>query len=61
MIITGDYGYYIEWYAVPFVWAAGALVFILTLHLAKLVGRVHGAFAKVMLVGRFSEAGQAQS
>lgn len=61
MVVTGDYGYLIEWYAVPLVWAAGALVFILTLHLAKLVGRVHGAYAKVMLVGRFSDSGQAQA
>jgi len=59
MVITGDYGYYIEWYAVPFMWAAGALVFILTLHLAKLVGRIHGAYAKVMLVGRFTDSDQA--
>jgi hypothetical protein len=60
MIVTGEYGYYIEWYAVPFLWAAGGLVFILTLHLAKLVGWLHGSYAKVMLVGRISEADQAQ-
>jgi hypothetical protein len=59
MVVTGDYGYFIEWWAVPFVWALGLLVFILTLHGAKLVGRIHAAYAKVMLVGRFSEAEQA--
>lgn len=59
MIVTGDYGYFIEWWAVPFVWAFGLLVFVLTLHGAKLVGKLHAAFAKVMLVGRFSEADQA--
>jgi hypothetical protein len=61
MVVNGDYGYFIEWYAVPIVWAAGALAFILTLHLAKLVGRVHAAYAKVMLVGRFSEGDQASA
>ena len=25
MIITGEYGYFIEWYAVPFVWAPACL------------------------------------
>ena len=59
MIVNGDYGYFIQWWAFPLVWALGVLVFLLTLHLAKLVGWLHGSYAKVMLVGRFSSADQA--
>ncbi len=34
----------------PFFWMASAVTWLLTLHMAKLVGRIHGWLAKVMLV-----------
>ena len=34
----------------PFVVIAGALLFLSTLHLAKLTGKIHGKFARAMLV-----------
>ena len=37
-------------YGMPLVMAAGGLIIILTLHLAKFVASIHGRFAKAMLV-----------
>jgi uncharacterized membrane protein len=42
--------YYIPGWLIPFVVLVGVLWLLLTLHLAKLIGRLHGAFAKHMLV-----------
>lgn len=56
MIRTGAYGYWIEPYAFPLLFAAGILGLVLMLWLAKGVGYLHGAYAKVMLVGRGSES-----
>lgn len=56
VFINGQYGYFIEWYGMPFMIAAGVLGFILTLWVAKGIGHAHGAFAKVMLVGRIDQA-----
>jgi hypothetical protein len=53
MFIDGNYGYYTHPAAYPLVMALGALVFFLTLWLAKGIGIVHGMWAKTMLVGRF--------
>ncbi|MDP2182261.1 MAG: sensor domain-containing protein [Actinomycetota bacterium] len=55
MFIMGSYGYLIEPWAAPLVMAVGALGFVLMLHIIKLVGRLHAGYAKVMLVGNFSE------
>lgn len=55
MFVDGSYGYFLQPWAIPFSIAAGVLGFIVTLHAAKLIGKVHAAYAKVMLVGRFSE------
>lgn len=55
MFIMGSYGYLIEPWAAPLVMALGALGFVLMLHVIKLVGRLHAGYAKVMLVGNFSE------
>lgn len=41
---------WVPFYAMPLVMIIGGLILILTLHLAKQVGRMHGKFAKVMLV-----------
>jgi uncharacterized membrane protein len=47
-----EYGYYIEPWAMPLIMALGVLGFFVTLWLAKGVGKVHGMWAKTMLVGR---------
>ncbi len=41
---------WIPFYAMPLVMAAGGLLLVLTLHLARFVASVHGRFAKAMLV-----------
>ncbi|MFC1544409.1 sensor domain-containing protein [Gemmatimonadota bacterium] len=46
------YSYYVELWMFPFVLVLGALIILLTLHLARGVGKVHGGMAKVLLVGR---------
>lgn len=38
-------------WSMPIVMLVGALLFLVTMHLAKLVGRAHGALAKALLVG----------
>ncbi|MFA5845179.1 MAG: sensor domain-containing protein [Coriobacteriia bacterium] len=50
-----EYGYFLDPWAIPLVMAGGVLGFVLTLWLAKGVGRLHGAYAKAMLVGRAGE------
>lgn len=45
------WGYYLEVWMMPFVVILGALLIILTLHLAKIVGKWHGSMAKYLLVG----------
>jgi hypothetical protein len=42
--------YYTAGWAVPFVMIGGALLLTATMHLVKYAGRLHGLFAKVMLV-----------
>jgi uncharacterized membrane protein len=42
--------YYLNGWVMPFAVIAGVLLFFLTLHLAKVVGNLHGKLAKVMLV-----------
>ncbi len=52
--IIHDFGaaYYLAPWFIPIVMASGGLLYVLTLHVAKLIGRAHAAYAKVMLVGR---------
>ena len=42
--------YYLNGWVMPFAVIAGILLFFLTLHLAKIVGNLHGKLAKAMLV-----------
>jgi uncharacterized membrane protein len=42
--------YYLPVWAYPLLVAGGILLFVLTLHLARLVGRLHGQLAKALLV-----------
>jgi uncharacterized membrane protein len=51
-----NYGYMIQPWAMPLVMAVGILGLFVTLWLAKGVGKVHGMWAKTMLVGRFEGA-----
>ncbi len=47
-LITPEF--WVPFYAMPFVMAAGGMLIVLTLHLAKGIGKLHGRFAKTMLV-----------
>ncbi len=42
--------FWVPFYAMPFVMAGGGMLIVLTLHLAKGIGKLHGRFAKIMLV-----------
>ena len=42
--------YYLNGWVMPFAVIAGVLLFFLTLHLAKVIGNLHGKLAKIMLV-----------
>jgi len=48
--IIGDYGYFTPGWLVPFSIIGGVLLITVTMHLAKYTARLHGHFAKVMLV-----------
>jgi uncharacterized membrane protein len=50
IMITGNVYYYIPGWALPFVTIIGFLLLVLTMHLARLIGHMHGAIAKLMLV-----------
>jgi len=50
MIMIWDTRYYLPLWAVPLFWLASLFDLLVTLHLARLFGRVHGAIAKSMLV-----------
>lgn len=50
--ITGEYAYYIQPWGMPLFVAAGVLGLFCMLWLAKGVGRLHGMYAKALLVGR---------
>jgi len=43
---------YVDIWLFPFLLAVGALLIIVTLHLARWLGRLHGRFAKALLVGK---------
>jgi uncharacterized membrane protein len=51
-IIMGDTEYLATGWSIPFFFLLGVLLLPATLHLAKLVGRGHGALAKFMLVSK---------
>jgi len=50
---TLQYAYYLEPWGMPLMIAGGALLFFVTMWVAKGVGFLHGTFAKALLVGRF--------
>lgn len=45
-----DHGIWIPFYLMPLFVAFGGFLVVLTLHLSKLIGQLHGRFAKAMLV-----------
>ncbi len=50
-IHLGAAAYHLPVWLMPLMVVGGLIVLLATLHMAKLVGRVHGAFAKALLVG----------
>ncbi len=50
IVHAGHSSYYAPDWLVPFMVVVGVLWLLLTMHVAKLIGRLHGAFAKAMLV-----------
>lgn len=48
--IIPPYGYYTPGWAMPFIVIGGILLLFATMHLAKYAGKLHGMWAKVMLV-----------
>ncbi|MDP1808368.1 MAG: sensor domain-containing protein [Actinomycetota bacterium] len=51
MIQTDNYNFVPSPWAVPFIIAVGALAIVALMHLVCAIGRLHGAYAKAMLVG----------
>jgi len=47
---TGDFEYFLPDWLLPLITLAGFLMLTLTMHLAKFVGKIHGKYAKVLLV-----------
>lgn len=56
LVQWGGYGYMLAPWATPLVIATGLLGFVLTLHLCKGIGWLHAAYAKALLVGRYTDA-----
>jgi hypothetical protein len=50
IFIIGNYGYYTAGWLLPFTIIGGVLLLTATMHLVKLTGKAHGAWAKLMLV-----------
>ncbi|MCP4661788.1 MAG: hypothetical protein GY856_40820 [bacterium] len=50
MISIWETRYYLPLWAMPLVWLASLFDLLVTLHLARLTGRLHGSIAKAMLV-----------
>jgi hypothetical protein len=48
--INGNYGYYFTPWLLPFSIIGGALLLTATMHLVKLAGKIHGEWARLMLV-----------
>lgn len=56
LVQWGGYGYMLQPWATPLVMAVGLLGFVLTLHMCKGIGWLHAAYAKALLVGRYTDA-----
>lgn len=47
---TGDFEYFLPDWLLPLITLTGFLMLTITMHLAKFVGKIHGKYAKVLLV-----------
>jgi uncharacterized membrane protein len=50
LFTTSNTQYYLNGWLIPIVMIIGILIFVLTMHLAKVIGVMHGRLAKAMLV-----------
>jgi len=48
--VIGNYGYYTSAWLLPFSVVGGVLLLTATMHLVKLAGKIHGGWARLMLV-----------
>jgi len=55
LLVIDGYSYWIEPWGYPVFVVAGLLGMVGTMWLAKGIGKMHGAYAKAMLVGRFEQ------
>ena len=58
VIWVDDMGCILQPFAVPFMIAAGVMGLIAIMHAVRGLGKLHGAYAKSMLVGDFTDATQ---
>jgi len=58
LLVVGRYGYYIEAWAYPLFVLGGLFGLLLLLWYAKGVGKLHGVYAKALLVGRAEDHAQ---
>jgi uncharacterized membrane protein len=56
LFMTEDAAYRMAAWVMPLSILGGAMTFIVSMHLARVIGKAHAAFAKVMLVGRPADA-----
>ena len=62
LFVVDGYGYGMQsWLLAPIAWMGAILLFVAMMHGIKATCRLHSYYAKVMLVGRFSEADQASA
>ena len=47
---SGDFEYFLPDWLLPLITIAGFLMLTITMHLAKFVGKIHGKYAKALLV-----------
>jgi len=50
IVQTGGFSYYLPTWLLPLMTIIGFLLLTITMHLAKFVGKIHGRWAKLMLV-----------
>lgn len=53
--VTSTSNYFLELWTMPFVVILGGLLVLALMHLVRGIGKLHGAYAKAMLVGDFEE------
>jgi len=51
LIYVGSGTYYFPIWSYPLAFIGRILIFLTTMHLAKLIGKIHGRYAKTLLIG----------